>query len=170
MKKILSFLTKKPLALAAVALFSMSAFAEAPAAATQKIWSKVTDPSLLGVKPFLKVTLVDPVQKVVYTVDETTGAQTEAVPFVSGVDAEQNGSYLYACEGTPVQLGGVGAFTLNTKPDGTGDFINRDGVIEKRDPDPDVSWKKDLTVAIWNEAWSERYIYYDYNPKRIFGI
>ena len=95
MKKILSFLTKKPLALAAVALFSMSSFAQetgAPTteggttteatAPTQKIWAKLTDSSLL--KPFLKVTLVDEVQGKIYTVGED-GYQKEAEDFVEKI-------------------------------------------------------------------------------------
>ena len=169
MKKILSFLTKKPLALAAVALFSMSAYADGTApAATQTIWKKLTDPSLL--KPYLKVTLVDEVQGKIYTVNEAGTAQIEAEDFEPGADASENGSFLYVCEGavsaaTPTD----DVFSLNTQDDGLGGFINREGVIEFRSYTPETSWKKDITTAIYNERDQLAYLYYDWDPKRQIG-
>ena len=174
MKKILSFLTKKPLALAAVALFSMSSFAQETGAPkeegtteattpTQKIWAKLTDSSLL--KPYLKVTLVDEEQGKIYTVGED-GFQKEAEDFVPGSDAEQNGSYLYVCEGkvaraTPEDE----VFSLNTKDEGKGFYIDKLGAVQQRMLDADVSWLKDVSEGIFNEADQGYFIYYDYNPE-----
>lgn len=174
MKKILSFLTKKPLALAAVALFSMSSFAQETGAPkeegtteattpTQKIWAKLTDSSLL--KPFLKVTLVDEVQGKIYTVGED-GYQKEAEDFVPGSDAEQNGSYLYVCEGKVARATADDeVFSLNTKDEGKGFYIDKRGAVQQRMLDADVSWLKDVSEGIFNEAEQDYFIYYDYDPE-----
>ena len=175
MKKILSFLTKKPLALAAVALFSMSSFAQDVAtpgaegdatpeatAPTQKIWAKLTDSSLL--KPFLKVTLVDEIQGKIYTVGED-GKQVEAEDYVPGSDASDNGDYLYVCEGVALtSASDDDTFSLNTQNDGKGTYINYLGSIESRVHDSQVTWLKDVSEGIFSEFDNRLFIFYDWDP------
>ena len=175
MKKILSFLTKKPLALAAVALFSMSSYAQDVAtpgaeggttteatAPTQKIWAKLTDSSLL--KPFLKVTLVDEIQGKIYTVGED-GKQVEAEDYVPGSDASDNGDYLYVCEGVALtSASDDDTFSLNTQNDGKGTYINYLGSIESRVHDSQVTWLKDVSEGIFSEFDNRLFIFYDWDP------
>ena len=119
MKKILSFLTKKPLALAAVALFSMSSYAQTTTEAevtttTEELtpvemWAKVSATNPLYY--FDKVTVVDEGENKAYA-DDGNG-QKKAVIFrteTGGTSTEHSPSFFYVAEGADADN-----FTLNKK-------------------------------------------------------
>ena len=140
MKKILSFLTKKPLALAAVALFSMSSFAEETTAPTVEggtttteepvltpveMWAKVSATNPLYY--FDRVTVVDEDENVAYADDGTN--QVDAVPFkteATGTALPEGASYFYVAEGSTTDF-----FALNKSlsTDKDGKFVNSAGDV-----------------------------------------
>lgn len=150
MKKILSFLTKKPLALAAVALFSVSSFAQgtngevtpdAPAGndeATPKelldelkvdIWERVSETNPLYY--FDKVTVVDESYKKIYA-DDNNGTQLPALDFdpafsALGSQIPTGASYFYVSEGAPT----ADAFGLNKElqKNDDGEYVNSKGEV-----------------------------------------
>ena len=112
MKKILSFLTKKPLAMAAVALFSMSSFAqETPAGGptktdevektTVEMWAKVSASNPLHY--FDRVTVVDDRPSVNLAYADDGEVQIAPVPFkteAGGTSLPKNASYFWVAQGT----------------------------------------------------------------------
>lgn len=115
MKKILSFLTKKPLALAAVALFSVSAFADeatgGPASTPEEklnpveMWARVSATNPLHY--FDRVTVVDETYNVAYA--DKDGVQIDAVPFkteTGGTSLPKNASYFWVAEGATTKIDG----------------------------------------------------------------
>lgn len=171
MKKILSFLTKKPLAMAAVALFSMGAYAADDG--TYEIWAKVGPNNLL--KLYDKVTVVDEVYNVQYADDgKDEPSQLQAVEFVKGKPAS-NSSFFYVWKGlgkTPSD----NVFNLNVKEEPTetdkaGYSINVNGALEHRTVNAQVSWFWELVNAgepIYNAGSSDYFLYYDYDGDKIF--
>ena len=152
MKKILSFLAKKPLALAAVALFSMSSYAEDVANPTVEggttdkkpttaIWQKVGENNPLNY--FDMVTVVDEKRNKVYADDGTN--QIAAVKFReldeegnpvqgSGTVIPEGASYFFVAEGAPH----AEAFSLNKSltKDKDGNYLNSaDEVVDPEDED-----------------------------------
>ena len=145
MKKILSFLTKKPLALAAVALFSMSSFAQetgapaveggsdddaTPAELLEKlkvdIWERVSENNPLYY--FDKVTIVDEYFHKIYA--DKDGKQIPAKEFnpefdASGSAIPEGASYFFVAQGVPEEL----AFALNKelKKDKDGNYLKQVG-------------------------------------------
>ncbi len=163
MKKILSFLAKKPLALAAVALFSMSSYAADESEATtpkQTIWAKVTDFSTLT--PFQKVTVVDETGWRIYTAKN--GVQVVAEEFEVGGDADKNGTPFYVCEGkVNSNYPDDKVFSLNTESDGTGKYLFWDGSLVSRTINAEVSWLQDISKGIFSESMKPvgYYLYFD---------
>ncbi len=145
MKKILSFLAKKPLALAAVALFSMSSFAQetgapaveggsdddaTPAELLEKlkvdIWERVSENNPLYY--FDKVTIVDEYFHKIYA--DKDGKQIPAKEFnpefdASGSAIPEGASYFFVAQGVPEEL----AFALNKelKKDKDGNYLKQVG-------------------------------------------
>ena len=145
MKKILSFLAKKPLALAAVALFSMSSFAQetgapaveggsdddaTPAELLEKlkvdIWERVSENNPLYY--FDKVTIVDEYFHKIYA--DKDGKQIPAKEFnpefdASGSTIPEGASYFFVAQGVPEEL----AFALNKelKKDKDGNYLKQVG-------------------------------------------
>jgi len=154
MKKILSFLQKKPLAFAAVALMSMTSYAQATAGADGgatkpekeltpvNIWQKVSETNPLYY--FDMVTVVDEDENKVYADDGTNQvdakdflAKDEDGNFVPGTTVPEDASFFYVAEGSSPDF-----FALNKslKKNADGKYVNKAGEVVS---DEDVAVGKD---------------------------
>ena len=136
MKKILSFLTKKPLALAAVALFSMSSYAQTAAEGDKtpevepiSIWQKVSETNPLFY--FDMVTVVDEAENKVYADDGTQQINAKDFlqkdddgNFIPGTTIPEGASFFYVAEGIDADYFSLNK-TLATNKDGK--YINAAG-------------------------------------------
>ena len=192
MKKILSFLTKKPLALAAVALFSMSSYAQTTTEAevtttTEELtpvemWAKVSATNPLHY--FDRVTVVDEDENVAYA--DNGIEQIDPVPFkteTGGTALPKNASYFYVAEGSSTNF-----FALNKtlSKDKDNKFVNSAGEVVDvpedgaptegalgsgayMDEDGNLVYPSDLVDEVswnWEEMSSDYYLFTASNRSR----
>ena len=161
MKKILSFLQKKPLALAAVALFSMSSYAEETGPKTDNVWTRVTDGTSL--KAFDYVTFVDEPNHVIYngyhevaTYEENPSTQGQGFYVIEGykpTDFDEPGRFPESSW----------AFKTDKNESNKGSiFLTEFAELEKNELLPEVSWYKENIANGEVKSLSQgRWFYYD---------